>query len=137
MPFRSIPWKRNQLGTKRGSRIDDFWCSDKSFCEVILLLFRKAFPSLRVYFTMFVHSSPHIPLYKYQVGLLFHKTNFFLRNSIPVPYVQSFGIGSSAELGMPRNECFLPRNNEILFPTIVLGGEATHDPQFLNGLQEN
>ncbi len=25
--------------------------------------------------------------------------------------VPSFGIGSSAELGMPRNECFLPRNN--------------------------
>jgi hypothetical protein len=25
--------------------------------------------------------------------------------------VPNFGIGSSAELGMPRNECFLPRNN--------------------------
>jgi hypothetical protein len=25
--------------------------------------------------------------------------------------VPSFGIGSSEELGMPRNECFLPRNN--------------------------
>ena len=30
----------------------------------------------------------------------------FLFRSVP-----SFGIGSSAELGMPRNECFLPRNN--------------------------
>ncbi len=33
-------------------------------------------------------------------------TYFFPRNSVP-----SFGIGSSAELGMPRNEHFLPRNN--------------------------
>ncbi len=32
-------------------------------------------------------------------------------NSIPFRSVPSFGIGSSAELGMPRNECFLPRNN--------------------------
>jgi hypothetical protein len=30
---------------------------------------------------------------------------------IPFRSVPSFGIGSSAELGMPRNECFLPRNN--------------------------
>ncbi len=38
---------------------------------------------------------------------LFCKTNFFAEfRSVP-----SFGIGSSAELGMPRNEHFLPRNN--------------------------
>ncbi len=40
----------------------------------------------------------------------FVKLNF-LRNSIPFRFVPSFGIGSSAELGMPRTECFLPRNN--------------------------
>ncbi len=33
---------------------------------------------------------------------------FFVKLIYSVP---SFGIGSSAELGMPRNECFLPRNN--------------------------
>jgi hypothetical protein len=32
----------------------------------------------------------------------------FLFRSVP-----SFGIGSSAELGMPRNEYFVPRNNGI------------------------
>jgi len=40
------------------------------------------------------------------IFLLFRKTNFF-RGFHSVP---SFRIGSSAELGMPRNECFLPRN---------------------------
>ncbi len=35
----------------------------------------------------------------------------FSRNSVPFHSVSSFGIGSSAELGMPRNEHFLPRNN--------------------------
>jgi hypothetical protein len=35
----------------------------------------------------------------------------FLRNSVPFCSVPSFGIGSSAELGMPRNEHFLPRYN--------------------------
>ncbi len=35
----------------------------------------------------------------------------FSRNSVPFCSVPSFGIGSSAELGMPRNEHFLPRNN--------------------------
>ena len=30
---------------------------------------------------------------------------------IPFRSVPSFGIGSSAEVGMPRNECFLSRNN--------------------------
>ncbi len=34
----------------------------------------------------------------------------FLRG-IPFRSVPSFGIGSSADLGMPRNECFLPRIN--------------------------
>jgi hypothetical protein len=37
------------------------------------------------------------------------KTNFFL--GITFCSVPSLGIGSSAELGMPRNECFLSRNN--------------------------
>jgi len=32
---------------------------------------------------------------------------------IPFRSVPSFGIGSSAELGMPRNEYFVPRNNGI------------------------
>jgi hypothetical protein len=31
--------------------------------------------------------------------------------SVPFRSVPSFGIGSSAELGMLRNEQFLPRNN--------------------------
>ncbi len=35
----------------------------------------------------------------------------FLRNSVPFHSVLNFGIGSSAEIGMPRNEHFLPRNN--------------------------
>jgi hypothetical protein len=30
---------------------------------------------------------------------------------IPFRFVPSFGTGSSTELGMPRNEYFLPRNN--------------------------
>jgi hypothetical protein len=34
-----------------------------------------------------------------------------MRNFIPFRSVPSFGIGSSVEFGMPRNECFLPRNN--------------------------
>jgi hypothetical protein len=37
----------------------------------------------------------------------------FSRNSVPFCSVPSFGIGSSAELGMPRNGHFLPRNNGI------------------------
>ncbi len=39
------------------------------------------------------------------------KNLFFPRNSIPFRSVPNFGIGYSAELGMPRNEGFLPRNN--------------------------
>jgi hypothetical protein len=35
----------------------------------------------------------------------------FFADSVPLCSVPSFGIGSSAELGMPRNEHFLPRNN--------------------------
>ncbi len=35
------------------------------------------------------------------------KLNFFAE----FRFVPSFGIGSSVELGMPRNEHFLPRNN--------------------------
>jgi hypothetical protein len=35
----------------------------------------------------------------------------FSRNSVSFRSVPSFGIGSSAELGMPRNGHFLPRNN--------------------------
>jgi hypothetical protein len=62
MPFRTIPWKRNQ----------------HYFVKLFLLSFCK--------------------------------TNFF--HGIPFHSIPSFGIGSSAELGMPRNECFLPRNNE-------------------------
>ncbi len=56
----------------------------------------------------------------------------FSRNSVPFRSVPS----SSAELGMPRNGHFLPRNNgnrsesiprnfirnEILFPTLGVGG---------------
>ncbi len=61
-------------------RKDYFWCTDKSFCTVTLLLLVK------VIFSAEFHSVPF--------------------RSIP-----SFGIGYSAELGMPRNECFLPRNN--------------------------
>ncbi len=38
------------------------------------------------------------------------RTNFFML----FPSVPSFGIDSSANLGMPRNEQFLPRNNENL-----------------------
>jgi hypothetical protein len=41
--------------------------------------------------------------------LLFRKTNFF--RGISFRSVPNFGIGYSAELGMPRNEGFLPRNN--------------------------
>ncbi len=37
------------------------------------------------------------------------KTNFLC--GIPFHFVSSFGIGSSVELGMPQNECFLPRNS--------------------------
>ncbi len=40
---------------------------------------------------------------------LFCKTYFF--RGIPFRSVPSFGISSSAEVGMPRNEHFLPRNN--------------------------
>jgi hypothetical protein len=65
--------------------------------------------------------------------LLFCATNFFRGipfRSVPFRSVPSFGIGSSAELGMPRNAHFLPRNsgnrvysaeffrNEIPFPTL-------------------
>ncbi len=35
----------------------------------------------------------------------------FFADSVPFCSVPSFGIGSSAELGMPRNEHFLPQNN--------------------------
>jgi hypothetical protein len=42
------------------------------------------------------------------------KLNFFAE----LRSVSSFGIGSSAELGMPRNEHFLPRNNGILSESI-------------------
>jgi hypothetical protein len=35
----------------------------------------------------------------------------FSRNSVPFHSVTSFGNGSSAELRMPPNEHFLPRNN--------------------------
>jgi hypothetical protein len=38
---------------------------------------------------------------------VFCKTNFFM----PFPSVPSFGIDSSVNLGMPRNEHFLPWNN--------------------------
>ncbi len=36
------------------------------------------------------------------------KTNFLC--GIPFHFVPSFGIDSSVELGMPQNECLLPRN---------------------------
>jgi hypothetical protein len=36
----------------------------------------------------------------------------FFAESIPYCSVPSFRIGSSAELGMPQNERFLPQNNE-------------------------
>ncbi len=42
----------------------------------------------------------------------------FPRNFTPFCSVPSFGIGSSAELGMARNECFLPRNNGNRFESI-------------------
>jgi hypothetical protein len=35
----------------------------------------------------------------------------FSRNSVSFRFVPSFGIGSSAELGMPRNGYFLLQNN--------------------------
>jgi hypothetical protein len=98
MPFRTIPWKGNQLRTKRSSRIDDFWCTDKSFCEVILLLFRKLFQvwgciSLRLY-----TAPPPLTLYKYQGRFCF--VIFF--RGIPfhsVPF-------RASELALPRNsEC--------------------------------
>jgi hypothetical protein len=38
---------------------------------------------------------------------LFCKTNFFM----PFPSVPNFGIDTSVNFGMPRNEHFLPRNN--------------------------
>jgi hypothetical protein len=38
---------------------------------------------------------------------IFCKTNFV----VPFPSVPSFGIDSSVNFGMPRNEHFLPRNN--------------------------
>jgi hypothetical protein len=48
------------------------------------------------------------------------KTNFFMS----FPSVPSFGIDSSVNLGMPRNEHFLPRNSENLsesFPRNFFG----------------
>ncbi len=44
----------------------------------------------------------------------------FSRNSVPFHSVPSFGIGSSAELGMPRNGHFLPRNNGTV-PSLFRG----------------
>ncbi len=44
------------------------------------------------------------------------KTNFFC--VFPFHSVSSFGINSSADLGMPRNEHFLPRNNGNRFVSI-------------------
>ena len=45
----------------------------------------------------------------FSIFSLFCKTSFF--RGIPLRSVPSFGIGSSAEFGIPRNEHFLPRNN--------------------------
>jgi hypothetical protein len=47
-------------------------------------------------------------------NILFAGAGFFVKLIffIPFPSVQSLGIDSSVNLGMPRNEHFLPRNNK-------------------------
>jgi hypothetical protein len=49
-----------------------------------------------------------LSIYYLDCSVRFH---FFRGIIVSFHSVPSFGIGSSAELGMPRNEHFLPRNN--------------------------
>ncbi len=47
------------------------------------------------------------------LSIMFAGAGFFVKLIVfkPFPFVPSFGIDSSVNLGMPRNEHFLPRNN--------------------------
>ncbi len=62
----------SQFGNELGPLIPvQLSCLSKNKCVKIICLkylniLQKIFSSLRVYFTTFVHSSPHLPLYKYQ-----------------------------------------------------------------------
>ncbi len=98
------------------------------YCNCTVRLERKI--NISYLILNFFNSVRKRQLLKYgQIILLkyFCKTHFFcgipFRSDSP-----SFGIGSSAELGMPWNKHFLPRNNgnhseSIPFPTLIGRGE--------------
>ncbi len=70
--------------------------------------------------------------YKLQSLYVYSRSHiFFPRNFVPFRSVPSFGIGSSAELGMPRKEHFLPRNSgnhSESIPRIFFGTKFRSQP---------
>ncbi len=113
IPFRTIPWKRTKLGIPfRATKIEIYSRNAVPNHSVgekpTQNKMRQLIISINVAEKMIfeIQTNYLVKLFCCCFVKLIFSAEFH-----SVPFRPSFGIVSSAELGMPRNECFLPQNN--------------------------